>query len=126
MDLLHTALAFFIVFGLLTCLYLYANRGRKYHAGKRLGTLFCSFPFQAKRKTEPKALRELEILRRINLTATHQLHLIATPAGKLLLCTHAQGCTILSPAPAFSSPGSPEFSLEQQFLARSGEPILAN
>lgn len=123
MDLLHTALAFFIVFGLLGLLYLYANRARKSSVG-RLG-LFSLFPLQSKGKTETKA-RELEILRRVSLTATHQLHLIATPAGRFLVCTHSQGCTLLSPTSDVSSSRPGEFALGSQFHPSAGEPFLAN
>lgn len=102
MDLFRVALALFTVFGVLAILYFVSRRApagtprllesaRNACSGK-----FRLFPSQ-------KNSAELEVLRRVNLTATHQLHLVRTAREVVLVCTHPQGCTLLEKHDALAS-----------------------
>jgi hypothetical protein len=96
MDILRLALALFIVFGLLGGLYFISNRA------KRLswlpGVTPISFSSLAKKQKSghgPLPDDEIRVVKRVHLTASHQLHFIALNGRRLLLCTHPQGCEVL-------------------------------
>jgi hypothetical protein len=94
MDFFRVASALVTVFGLLGLLYVFSNRTRR---KAPLGLL-------ARRSIWPRAGEEsrnnpgantLRLLRRLNLTAAHQLHFIQANEQTLLVCTHPQGCALL-------------------------------
>jgi hypothetical protein len=96
MDILRVALAFFVVFGLLGGLYFLSSRAKRLPGIPGLRSI--SFSSLAKRqKPGPVPLPddEVRLLRRLHLTANHQLHFIALNGSKILLCTHPQGCQVL-------------------------------
>ena len=110
MDFLRVILALGTVFGLLAVLYFIANHARARLAAKGLR----AHPIWSRRlriahKPDADSLR---VTRRVSLTATHQLHLIATTEDSFLLCTHPHGCTLLptrvTPAAAEESAGPNE------------------
>ena len=95
MDLFRVTLALVTVFGLLGSLYFVTTRAK--NKGPRLlasAREACSGKFRLAGSRNQAG--ELEILRRVSLTPTHQLHLVKTVQGEFLVCTHPQGCTILS------------------------------
>lgn len=102
MDFLRVALALITVFGLLGLLYFISNRA------KAKGPLCLARPRSIWRPrfgnavngSEPDSLR---VLRRVNLTSTHQVHLLRASEETLLLCTHPQGCTLLRAGDASSA-----------------------
>ncbi len=95
MDLFRVTLALVTVFGLLGSLYFVTTRAKT-----RTPRLLASAREACSGKLRFGANRsqagELEILRRVNLTPTHQLHLVKTLQREFLLCTHPQGCTLLT------------------------------
>jgi hypothetical protein len=93
MDFFRVAAAFGTVFALLGIVYLFSNRART-----RLAPKAFRAPLIWSRKVRvPKPLESdsVRVLKRVSLTATHQLHLIGTAQDAFLLCTHPQGCTLL-------------------------------
>lgn len=104
MDFLRVALALGTVFGLLGLVYFLSNRARTRIALEAVRAR-ASWParFRTAQRPDPDYL---QVLRRVSLTPTHQLHLIASRQKLILLCTHPRGCTLL-PAPAASPESRP-------------------
>lgn len=96
MDILRVALALFIVFGLLGGLYFLSSRAKRLSAVPGLKSIsFSSLVKGQKPGPVPLPDHDLRLLRRLHLTANHQLHLVAFNGSKVLLCTHPQGCQAL-------------------------------
>jgi hypothetical protein len=96
MDILRLALALFIVFGLLGGLYFLSNRAKRLSGIPGLRPI--SFSSLVKRQKPGPVLLpddDVRLLRRLHLTANHQLHFIALNGSRILLCTHPQGCQVL-------------------------------
>lgn len=58
----------------------------------------------------------LRVLRRVNLTGTHQVHLIRASDEMFLVCTHPHGCSLLRATDALSVPAqnrAPQAEIEQ-------------
>jgi hypothetical protein len=93
MDFLRIAAALGSVFALLGTVYFVSNRAKTPSAVKAFRASL-SWP---RNRHSRNALDNdsVRVLKRVSLTATHQLHLIATTGGAFLLCTHPQGCTLL-------------------------------
>jgi hypothetical protein len=96
MDILRVALALLIVFGLLGGLYFLSSRAKRLSGIPGLRSVSIS-SLVSGRKPGPVPLpdQEIRLLRRLHLTANHQLHLIASNGSKILLCTHPHGCQVL-------------------------------
>lgn len=95
MDILRFLAAILIVFGLLGALRFFSSR-----AGKRPvlpGFLKFSWSAAFSRAAQGSAVsgERLRTVKRIHLTASHQVHLLQIDNESLLLCTHPQGCTVL-------------------------------
>lgn len=90
---------FATVFGLLGLLALFCRRrgGRNSFAVRNSALLKFPFPpFRLKKRDSAESTcTQLRVLKRISLTATHQLHLISIDSTHLLICTHPQGCSVL-------------------------------
>ncbi len=90
---------FVIVFGLLGLLAFFCRHksGRNPSAVRTSALLKFPFPSFRVSRREPaeSAPAHLFVLKRVNLTPTHQLHLISTESANLLICTHPQGCSVL-------------------------------
>ena len=96
MDILRVALALIIVFGLLGGLYFLSSRAKRLSAAPGLRSIsFSSLVKGQKPGPVPLPDHEVRLLKRLHLTANHQLHLIAFDGIKILLCTHPQGCEVL-------------------------------
>lgn len=95
MDILRFLAAILIVFGLLGALHFLSKRGGKSH--RLLGFLKFSLGAAGSRTVQGAAANgdQLRILKRLNLSATHQVQLLQIDKETLLLCTHPQGCTVL-------------------------------
>ena len=88
------ALALVTVFGLLGLLYSLAGAARR-RIPRALIAPGTIWPGKFRVSASQKNSAYLQVLRRVNLTATHQLHLISTTEDLFLVCTHPQGCTLL-------------------------------
>lgn len=95
MDILRFLVAIIVVFGLLGALYVLSKRGRKF-AGLP-GFLKFSLGPAGSRTLQPPVVSgdALRVIKRLNLSPTHQLHLLQIEEESVLLCTHPQGCTVL-------------------------------
>jgi len=95
MDILRFLAAILIVFGLLGALYYLSKRGRRLPGLP--GFLKFSLGAAVSRtvRNSPDSGDRLRVLKRVNLTPTHQIHLVQLDKESLLLCTHPQGCTVL-------------------------------
>lgn len=83
-----------VVFGLLALLRRLAARTSGRGAWRLLGSRpTLGSVLRIVRRTD--ATEPLRLVRRLNLTATHQLHVVADESATLLICTHPQGCTVL-------------------------------
>lgn len=94
MDLFRVILAFVTVFCLLGFLYFLSNRA-KTRAPRLLASARSACSGKFRPHPNRKSAAELDILRRVSLTPTHQLHLVKTAQEIFLVCTHPQGCTVL-------------------------------
>jgi hypothetical protein len=93
MDFFRVVAGLGTVFALLAVVYFLSNRARTQMAVKALqAPVIWSRNFRVSKPLESDSVR---VLKRVSLTATHQLHWIGTPQGAILLCTHPQGCTVL-------------------------------
>ena len=97
------ALALITVFGLLGLLYSISNRA-KTRAALRSGCARWMWPHKLRIAGNAADAEALRVLRRINLTGTHQVHLIRASDEMFLVCTHPQGCSLLRAADALSVP----------------------
>ncbi|HSU32096.1 MAG TPA: hypothetical protein VLJ11_12760 [Bryobacteraceae bacterium] len=96
MDIVRLALALFIVFGMLGGLYFLSNRAKRLSGIPGLRPIsFSSLMKGRKPGPVPHPDDEVRLLRRLHLTANHQLHFLALNGSKILLCTHPQGCQVL-------------------------------
>lgn len=96
MDILRVALALFIVFGLLGGLYFLSSRAKRLPGIPGLQSIsFSSLVKGQKPGPVPVPDHDVRLLKRLHLTANHQVHLIALNGSKMLLCTHPQGCEVL-------------------------------
>jgi hypothetical protein len=87
-------LAMIAVFGLLGLLYSVAGRAqRRIPRALSESRRIWSRKFRVSESSNKPV--HLQVLRRVNLTATHQLHLISTTEDLFLVCTHPHGCTLL-------------------------------
>ena len=96
MEELRLIFAFAVVFGLLALLYLFAGKSK---AGSRVP--FLNFGTRLASTLKPVTKVEAEpvtVSRRLNLTPTHQVHVLQMGNQKLLLCTFPGGCQLLSSA----------------------------
>jgi hypothetical protein len=95
MDILRFLVAIIVVFGLLGALYVLSKRGRRF-AGLP-GFFKFSLGSAGSRAAQAPVVSgdALRVIKRLNLSATHQLHLLQIEEGSVLLCTHPQGCTVL-------------------------------
>jgi hypothetical protein len=97
MDILRVALALFIVFGLLGGLYFLSSRAKRLSGIPGFQSIsFSSLVKGQKPGPVPLPDHEMRLLKRLHLTANHQLHFISFNGSKILLCTHPQGCQVLS------------------------------
>lgn len=98
MEILRFLVALLIVFGLLGALRVLSKRGGKLPALP--GFAKFSFGSTLARAVKPAATggEHLRVVKKLHLTATHQVHLIRVGEEALLLCTHPQGCTVLQSA----------------------------
>lgn len=98
MEILRFLVALLIVFGLLGALRVLSKRGGKLPALP--GFAKFSFGSTLARAVKPSATggEHLRVVKKLHLTATHQVHLIRTGDEELLLCTYPQGCTVLQSA----------------------------
>jgi hypothetical protein len=96
MDILRFLVAIIVVFGLLGALYFLSNRGRKFAGLPGFFKLFLR-PAGSARAGQPSGVNgdSLRVIKRLNLSATHQVHLLQIEEENVLLCTHPQGCTVL-------------------------------
>jgi hypothetical protein len=114
MEFFRIVAALGTVFALLGIVYFVSNRARSAFAVTALrAPLIWSHQH---RKTKPIDSDSVRVLKRVSLTATHQLHLIGTAQGTFLLCTHPQGCALLTPCD--SRPQSDRDHLDSQDLRR--------
>jgi hypothetical protein len=102
MDFLRTVLALATVFGLLGLLYFISNRART-RTSLRAGVVRAIWPQGIRVRGAAGEAASLKILRRLNLTSTHQLHLVCATEGTFLVCTHPHGCTLLRGGDALSA-----------------------
>lgn len=90
---------FVIVFGLLGLLAFFCRRKSARNPSTIGNSALLKFPFRSfgvhRRESGEGAPAHLRVQKRVNLTPTHQLHLISTASANLLICTHPQGCSIL-------------------------------
>jgi hypothetical protein len=103
MDFLRVAGALITVFGLLGLLYFVSSR-TKTRATLRPRCAPSIWPRSLRIAANGSDADSLRLLRRINLTGTHQLHLIRASEEIFLLCTHPQGCSLLRASDALSAP----------------------
>jgi hypothetical protein len=94
MYFLRTVLALGTVFGLLGLLYFISSRART-RTASRAGAMRAVWPRRIRARGVATEAASLKILRRLNLTSTHQLHLVCATEGTFLVCTHPHGCTLL-------------------------------
>jgi hypothetical protein len=93
MDLFRVVAGLATVFALLGIVYFFSGRARTHIVLKAIrGPAVWSRNIRTPKPLESDSVR---VLKRVSLTATHQLHWIGTPQGAFLLCTHPQGCTLL-------------------------------
>lgn len=112
MDFLRAASALISVFGLLGLLYFVSNRARN-RATLPARIVRCIWPQRLRvcgARTEPAPLK---VLRRVNLNATHQLHLIRAIGETFLICTHPHGCALLRGADVAGQEGNAAESLQR-------------
>jgi hypothetical protein len=98
MQMVRLVTGFVIVFGLLGLLALFCRRTSARNPSAIRNSVLLKFPFPFRvnrRESADSAPAHLRLLKRLNLTPTHQLHLISTESAKLLICTHPQGCSVL-------------------------------
>lgn len=88
------ALALITVFGLLGLLYVFSNRTRT-KAPLGLLARHSIWRRAGEDSRNNPGLNTLRLLRRLNLTAAHQLHLVQTNEQTFLVCTYPQGCALL-------------------------------
>lgn len=90
---------FAVVFGLLGLLALFCRRRNARNPSAVRSPALLKFPLPSlrfkRRDSAEGTLARLRVLKRVNLTPTHQLHLISIDSASLLICTHPQGCTVL-------------------------------
>lgn len=90
---------FVIVFGLLGLLAFFCRHKSARNPTAVRSSALLKFPFRSfrvnRRESVESAPARLLIQKRVNLTPTHQLHLISTESATLLICTHPQGCSVL-------------------------------
>lgn len=103
MDFLRVALALITVFGLLGLLYSISNRA-KTKATLRSRCARLIWPQKLRLAGNAADGDALRVLRRVNLTGTHQVHLIRAKDEMFLVCTHPHGCSLLRASDAFSAP----------------------
>jgi hypothetical protein len=94
MDLFRAAWALATVFGLLGLL-CFLSKQAKTTNRLRAGAIRAIWPQAMRARRAQNEAASLKILRRLNLTGTHQLHLISAMEGTFLVCTHPHGCTLL-------------------------------
>lgn len=94
MDFFRAVWALATVFGLLGLLYFLSSRARN-RSRLRAGAIRAIWPQTTRARGPQNEATSLKILRRLNLTGTHQLHLISATEGTFLVCTHPHGCTLL-------------------------------
>lgn len=96
-DLLRVAIALVTVFGLLGLLYLFSNRAKANRMAQCISasSLWPRGLRSSGRRAESDSIR---VLSRTSLTGSHQLHLIRAGTETFLVCTHANGCTLLRAA----------------------------
>jgi hypothetical protein len=112
MDFLRVAVALITVFGLLGLLYFVSSR-EKARATLRSRCTQLMWPQKFRMVVNGTDADSLRVLRRVNLTGTHQLHLICTSHGVFLVCTHPQGCSLLRASDAVSVPKQDAAAQEQ-------------
>lgn len=88
------ALALLTVFGLLGLFYFISNRAKTKTSLASLG-IRSIWPSKLRTVASLSDAASLQLLRRVSLTGSHQLHLIRAAEETFLVCTHAQGCTLL-------------------------------
>lgn len=93
MEFFRVAAALGAVFALLGMVYFLSSRVRRDAAVKAFRAP-AIWPRNL-RIAKPLESDSVKVLKRVPLTATHQLHLVGTSQDTFLLCTHPQGCTVL-------------------------------
>lgn len=102
MDFLRVAVALITVFGLLGLLYFVSNRSKdRATLRSRCGQLI--WPQKLRIAVNGADADSLRVLRRVNLTGTHQVHLIRGGEEMFLVCTHPQGCSLLRASDSLSA-----------------------
>lgn len=95
--------ALITVFGLLGLLYFISNRA-KTRATLRSRCTQLMWPQKLRIAGNRADADSLRVLRRVNLTGTHQMHLIRARGEMFLVCTHPRGCSLLRTSDALSAP----------------------
>jgi hypothetical protein len=95
MDFLRVGLALMTVFGLLGILYVMTNAARRRTVARGSTSVRTMWPRKLRVAGNGEGSKHLELIRRVHLTPTHQLHLISTTQEIFLVCTHPNGCTLL-------------------------------
>lgn len=95
MDLLRVLAALFIVFGLLGALHFFSRRGGKRSPLPELVKFSLGKAGIRANNGNSPAAEQVRVIKRLNLSATHQIHLLQIDKENILLCTHPQGCTVL-------------------------------
>jgi hypothetical protein len=100
MDFLRVALALVTVFGLLGLLYFVSNRAKVRNSLRPLRP-HAAWPSRFRLRSSASDSGSLDVLRRVSLTPTHQVHFLRSGSETFLLCTHPRGCTPLRSSDAF-------------------------
>ena len=95
--------ALITVFGLLGSLYFISKRAQT-RATLRAQWARLFWPPRFRIAATTSDADSLRVLRRVNLTGTHQVHLIRASQEIFLVCTHPQGCSLLRASDALSAP----------------------
>src|SRR5277367_4446495 len=97
MDVVSPMLAILFVFGLLAGLLMLARRAAT-NKPLSLGVLNRRRLFSFPKRDDPSSAdqKSLSVLRQATLTPSHRLHLLNVGGQQVLLCTHPQGCSVIS------------------------------
>ncbi len=95
--------ALITVFGLLGFLYFISNRA-KTRASLRPRCTQLRWPQRLRIPATSSDADSLRVVRRVNLTGSHQVHLLRARKEIFLVCTHPQGCSLLRASDALYAP----------------------
>ena len=119
MEFLRVLVGLLVVFGLLGALHYFSKRLDRIRLAKFLDRM--PAVRRSPGMTKPASSEILRVFQRKSLTASHQVHVLGFGDEELLVCTHPQGCTLLSNRKGAMA----EFS-RQRLAEETGESRLAH